>query len=145
MKLYNQKEILKSAKLAFVVFIIIIVVVLSLCNCSSQSHFRCNESITKVTVYCGKLRNISQATKSLYVVKTDKTEFFVWGKPEIEYGENLYITFKEENIMPGMSVKWVPYLIYNDQKCKVNEDYTHENFYTEITYANLEYIKFADL
>lgn len=146
MKLNSIKQVLIVAKSATIALILIVAAALLLSNCSVQSHYLgTNERIKKVVVYCGQLENITQATKRLSLIKTDKTEFFVWGFPEISEGENLHITFMEENIMPGMSVKWVPYLIFKDQKCKVNEDYTDEIFYTQITYANLECIRFSDL
>ena len=84
------------------------------------------------------MKKITQAKKKIYIIQTDKTVFFVWDRPDIENGDNLYITFCEETIMPTMSVEWIPYLIIGDKKHRVNEEYTDDNFYTDITYSNLE-------
>jgi len=138
-KLYNRKQTINAIKVAFIVFVAIIAAVLLLINCSSQSHFTNSETNpSAVVVYCGKLENITQATKRFSIIKTDKTEFFVFGTPNIQDNSVLYITFKEETIMPTMTVQWVPYLIVNNKKHRVNEYYTDEKFYSDITYANIE-------
>jgi hypothetical protein len=143
MKLYSPQQALIAAKSATLALILIIVAVLLLSNCSGQSHFSgSNQRIKKVVVYCGQFESIIQANKRLSIVTTDKTKFFIWGLPDIEKNANLYITFTEETIMPTMNVHWVPYLVVNENKYKINEEHTSEEFYSQIVYADLDKINY---